>query len=112
MEKMVPLLLLLLASLVLLLLTLSELVSTGKGLDLLVFQLTEGLDEGGNLGNDLTLSNGVSGAFGGLDQVTGNFLDEFSSTGLDLRAGNRGDEEWAQGSFFHGGHAELSLNLS
>ena len=102
---------LLLAFLVLLL-SLSELEFSSKRLDLPVVQLTDSLDSLGDFGDGFTLSNGISRGFSGLDQIAGDFLNELSRTRLDLRAGNGGDEEWAQGSFFHGWHGKLSLKTS
>jgi len=102
----------LLLALVLLLLSISKLELGGKLLDLGVVQLTESLDGAGNLGDGFTLGHGVSRGFGGLDQITGDLLDQLSSTVLGLAAGNGGDEEGAQWSLVHGRLTELTLRLT
>jgi len=104
----------LLLSLVLLLLglSISNLELGSKLLDLLVVQLTGSLDGAGDLGDGFALGDGVSRGFGGLDQITGDLLDQLSGTVLGLAAGNGGDEEGAQWSLVHGGLAELTLRLT
>jgi hypothetical protein len=72
-------------------------------------QDAEGLDDGGDLGQSFALSDGV--LFGGLVEVSDDFLHKLVDALLKSIALQGGDEHGAQGSFFEGGLLKESLSF-